>query len=279
MGNSQKTRYLRHRDLDGLGRGRLRKFDIWLQRVGLELPAQGGLSGTATPVTVTFTAGNNRVHATGHGFAHGEEIYIKEGTGATVPSGLTAAAQSSGTFTASGQPGNNTYFDVGDVRYYFRSSVNHANSNEVQIGSDIATTVANMGRAVDGGTSGNTVSRITKAHPEVKMLSVLGAVLTLEARIAGDIDIALDAEHANVTGVDIAGGSGQGYFVIPAGSGSFQLATTYSRAVNGRVKGFSSNGSATVTAERLVDVQEVLDLMRAGFSSIAIETAGDIDEI
>ena len=60
--------------------------------------------------------------------------------------GLTAAAQSSGTFTASGQPGNNTYFDVGDARYHFRSSVNHANSNEVQIGSDIATTVANMGR-------------------------------------------------------------------------------------------------------------------------------------
>lgn len=284
MAATPKIRHLRHRVLDGLERGapgspRLRKLDGWLERQGLELPAQGGLSGTATPATITFTNGSNRVHAVGHGLAQGEEINIKEGVGASVPTGLTAAVQSLGTFTVSGQPADGSYFEVGDSSYCFKTSTNHANANEVLIGSDLAETIANMGRAVDGGVSGDTVSRATKAHPDVKMLRIAGSVLTFEARIAGDIDIALDAESTDIADVDIAGGSGQGYFVISINADAFQLATTYERALEGHVKGFSDNGTPTITAERIVDVQEVLDLMRAGISSVEIEAVNDIDDL
>ena len=95
-----------------------------------------------------------------------------------------------------------------------------------------------MGRAVDGGVSGDTVSRGTKAHPDVKMLRIAGSVLTFEARIAGDIDIALDAESTDIAHVDIAGGSGQGYFVISINADAFQLARRTKGLLRGMLRVF-----------------------------------------
>ena len=47
----------------------------------------------------------------------------------------------------------------------------------------------------------------------------------------------------------------------------------------GMLRVFSDNGTPTITAERIVDVQEVLDLMRAGISSVEIEAVNDIDDL
>ena len=281
MASTPKIKYLRHRTLDGLERGapdspRLRKFQNWLNRKGFELPAQGGLAGTESPIVVTFAASTNRVHHADHGYTQGEEILLK---GGVLPGGLTRAAQSTGTVTLSAQPSGGDYLDVDDARYIFRSSVDHAIANEIQVGSSLAVTVGNIGRAVNGGMSGNSVSATTMAHPTVEQLSITGAVLTLEARTVGDIDIALDTDATGITVVDITGGSGRSYFVIRVNNALFNLATTHERALHGTVKSFQSNGSGTTTAERVVDSQEILDLLRYGIPSTTIEFVNDIDDL
>ena len=82
MASTQRIRYLRHRLLRGRDRGHLRYLEAWLDRLSVKF------TGTAATSTVTFSANNNSVVSTGHGYETGERVSIQLGGGAVIPNGL-----------------------------------------------------------------------------------------------------------------------------------------------------------------------------------------------
>lgn len=79
---SNRRRYLRKSELDGLGRDRL-------SRTQLDFIAYGGAPGTAQ-VTVTFTNGADQVNATAHGYALGDGPFVLITTADDLPAELEA---------------------------------------------------------------------------------------------------------------------------------------------------------------------------------------------
>lgn len=77
---SNRRRYLRHGELDGLGRGRL-------DRLQDDIATYGGPPGSAQ-TTVTFTNVTNTVNATAHGYALNDGPFVLINDATDLPDGL-----------------------------------------------------------------------------------------------------------------------------------------------------------------------------------------------
>lgn len=132
--------------------------------------------------------------------------YTNDGTNnvsisaAGVVTGVEGNAKATTTLTSSGV--NVTAADtvtIGNKTYTFRASVT-TTANEVKIGADAATTLANLKAAINGAAgSGTTYGSLTTAHTQVDAGTITATTLVLTAKLGGTTANAYASTKSAVT--------------------------------------------------------------------------------